>query len=66
MTGHYRNVKNALLLANIVADSRYELYDAFQNAHGNRLGEYLQYVKEAVLGSLEKVGGSDPFRVVTT
>jgi nuclear pore complex protein Nup107 len=51
------------MLANTVADSRYELYDAFQNPYGNRLGEYLQCVKEAVLGGLEG-GSSDPFRVV--
>ncbi|KAF8492248.1 nuclear pore protein 84/107 [Gautieria morchelliformis] len=58
-----RNIKSALMLANIVADSRYELYDAFQNPYGNRLGEYLQCVKEAILGGLEG-GSSDPFRVV--
>ncbi|KAF8530254.1 nuclear pore protein 84/107 [Hysterangium stoloniferum] len=57
------HIKSALLLANTVSDSRFELYEAFQNPHGNRLGEYLQNIKEAVLGSLEN-GGSDPFRVV--
>jgi len=58
-----RNIKSALLLANTVADSRYELYDAFQNPYGNRLGEYLQCVRAAILGGLEG-GGSDPFGVV--
>ncbi|KAF8573972.1 hypothetical protein K439DRAFT_890278 [Ramaria rubella] len=60
-----RNLKSALLLANIVADSRYEIYDAFQNVHGNRLGEYLQCIKQAVLGGLEG-GGSDPFKIVVS
>jgi nuclear pore complex protein Nup107 len=62
---HHRNIKSALLLANTVADSRYEIYDAFHNPHGNRLGEYLQCIKEAVLGGLEG-GGSDPFRIVAS
>ncbi|GJJ14822.1 hypothetical protein Clacol_009090 [Clathrus columnatus] len=58
-----RNLRSALLLINIVADSRFELYDAFQNPYGNRLPEYLQCIKDAVIDGLSS-GGSDPFRVI--
>ena len=60
-----RNLKQTLLLANIVADSRYKLYEDFVPENGRRLGDYLQLVKEATLGGLEG-GGSDPFRVLYT
>ncbi|KAH7906565.1 nuclear pore protein 84/107 [Hygrophoropsis aurantiaca] len=59
------NLKRALLLANIVADSRYKLYDDFLNQDGRKLGEYLGAVRYAVLASLEG-GGSDPFKVIST
>lgn len=59
----FRNLRSALLLVNIVADSRFELYDVFQNPYGNRLPEYLECVKEAFIQGLE-AGGSDPFRVI--
>lgn len=59
-----RNLKRALQLANIVADSRYKLYEDFVNEEGRRLGDYLGAVRQAVLGGLEG-GGSDPFRVVS-
>lgn len=59
-----RNLKHTLELANIVADSRYRLYDDFGNQPGRRLSDYLGAVRQAVLGGLEG-GGSDPFRVVT-
>lgn len=58
------NLKHALELANIVADSRYRLYDDFADQPGRRLGDYLGAVRQAVLGGLEG-GGSDPFRVLT-
>ncbi|KAI0739444.1 nuclear pore protein 84/107 [Daedaleopsis nitida] len=58
------NVKHALSLVNIVADSRYRLYDDFSNQDGRRLGDYLGAVRQAVLAGLEG-GGSDPFRVLT-
>lgn len=61
----YRNLKHALLLANIVADSRYRLYEDFVAQEGRRLGDYLALVKQAVLGGLEG-GGSDAFRVLHT
>ena len=59
-----RNLKCALELANIVADSRYKLYEDFVNENGRKLGDYLGAVRQAVLGGLES-GGSDPFRVLT-
>jgi hypothetical protein len=59
-----RNLKRALELANVVADSRYKLYEDFAHAEGRRLGDYLEAVRHAVLGALEK-GGADPFRVIS-
>ncbi|KII84942.1 hypothetical protein PLICRDRAFT_146529 [Plicaturopsis crispa FD-325 SS-3] len=55
------NLKHALELANVVADSRYKLYEDFVNQDGRRLGDYLSCVRQAILGGLEG-GGSDPFR----
>jgi nuclear pore complex protein Nup107 len=65
-TPYYRNLKRALQLVNIVADSRYRLYDDFKGVGGGgrSLSDYLGVVRQAVLGGLEN-GGSDPFRVVT-
>ncbi|KAG2346195.1 hypothetical protein BDR05DRAFT_959792 [Suillus weaverae] len=57
------NLKRALKLANIVADSRYELYDDFLHLDGRRLGEYLDAVRRATIAGLEG-GGSDPFKVI--
>jgi len=59
----YRNLKLAIKLANIVADSRYKLYEDFVNQNGRRLGDYLEAVRQGMLGSLEN-GGSDPFRAI--
>jgi len=59
------NLKHALYLANVVADSRYRLYEDFVNQDGKRLGNYLAVIRQAILGGLEG-GGSDPFRVVTS
>ena len=59
-----RNLKHTLDLANIVADSRYRLYDDFANVPQRKLSDYLLAVRQAILGGLEG-GGSDPFRVVT-
>ncbi|KAH9929251.1 nuclear pore protein 84/107 [Fomitopsis serialis] len=58
------NLKHALLLANIVADSRHKLTEDFVSQDGRRLGDYLGAVRQAVLAGLE-AGGSDPFRIVT-
>ncbi|KZT66080.1 hypothetical protein DAEQUDRAFT_813825 [Daedalea quercina L-15889] len=58
------NLKHALLLANIVADSRYKLTEDFVNQDGRRLGDYLGAIRQAVLAGLE-AGGSDPFRIVS-
>lgn len=58
-----RNVRRALRLVNIVADSRYMLYTEFAGENGRRLKEYLGAVRTAVLVGLEH-GGSDPFRAV--
>ncbi|KAI5891471.1 uncharacterized protein SCHCODRAFT_02629191 [Schizophyllum commune H4-8] len=57
------NLKRALSLANIVADSRYRVYDDFVNEEGRRLSDYLKMVRDAAIAGLEN-GGSDPFRVV--
>ncbi|KAG6828732.1 hypothetical protein H0H92_006920 [Tricholoma furcatifolium] len=59
------NLRRALELANVVADSRYKLYEDFVNQDGRRLGDYLGAVRQAVLAGLEG-GGSDPFRVLST
>src|ERR1700722_8751113 len=61
----HRNLKYALELVNVVADSRYKLYEDFVNEEGRRLGEYLGAVRQAVLYGLEG-GGSDPFRVISS
>jgi nuclear pore complex protein Nup107 len=50
---------------NVVADSRYKLYEDFVNEDGKRLGDYLGAVRQAVLGGLEG-GGSDPFKIVVS
>ena len=60
----FRNLNRALQLVNIVADSRYKLYDDFKGVGGRDLSDYLGAVRQAILGGLEN-GGSDPFRVVT-
>ncbi|THU96793.1 hypothetical protein K435DRAFT_754578 [Dendrothele bispora CBS 962.96] len=57
------NLKTAMKLANIVADSRYKLYEDFVNQTGRRLGDYLEAVRQGMLAGLEK-GGSDPFRAI--
>lgn len=57
------NLKRALELVNIVADSRYKLYQDFVNEEGRRLADYLGAVRQAILGGLEN-GGSDPFRIM--
>lgn len=58
-----RNLKHTLELVNIVADSRYKLYEDFVNEDGRRLGDYLGAVRQAILGGLEG-GGSDPFAIL--
>ena len=60
-----RNLKRALELANVVADSRYKLYEDFMHEGGRTLAEYLGAVRQAVLAGLEH-GGSDPFRIVSS
>lgn len=56
-------LKLALELTNIVADSRYKIYEDFVNEDGRRLGDYLAAVRQAILKGLEG-GGSDPFRSI--
>jgi len=58
------NLKRAVQLINVVADSRYRLYDDFKGVGGKSVSDYLGAVRQAILGGLES-GGSDPFRVVT-
>ncbi|KAJ7273472.1 nuclear pore protein 84/107 [Mycena haematopus] len=58
-----RNLKRTLELANVVADSRYKLYEDFVNEDERRLGDYLGAVRQAILGGLEG-GGSAPFRII--
>ncbi|KIM43977.1 hypothetical protein M413DRAFT_68391 [Hebeloma cylindrosporum] len=58
------NLKRAIQLANIVADSRYRLYETFSGNGGRSLLDYLQVVRQAVLAGLEN-GGSDPFRIIS-
>ncbi|TFK38561.1 nuclear pore protein 84/107 [Crucibulum laeve] len=58
------NLKRSLELVNIVADSRYKLYEDFVPENGKRLQDYLTAVRQAVLAGIEG-GGSDPFRVIT-
>lgn len=60
----HSNAKLALKLANIVADSRYKLYDDFVGEGGIPLSEYLGAVRQAIIGGLEG-GGSDPLRLLT-
>ncbi|KAG2337787.1 hypothetical protein BDR05DRAFT_1004738 [Suillus weaverae] len=57
------NLKRALELANIVADSMYKLYVDFLHLDGRRLGEYLDAVRRATIAGLEG-GGSDPFKTI--
>jgi nuclear pore complex protein Nup107 len=61
--GSANYLKLALDLANIVADSRYRIYEDFVNQDGRRLGDYLGAVRQAILGGLDG-GGSDPFRII--
>ncbi|KAF9448694.1 hypothetical protein P691DRAFT_800405 [Macrolepiota fuliginosa MF-IS2] len=57
------NLKSALELVNIVADSRYRIYEDFINEGGRKLSDYLGAVRQAALAGLDG-GGSDPFRVL--
>lgn len=64
LASYNRNVKHALELANIVADARYGVADAFDyDGAGRGLKGYLEALRVAFLAGLEN-GGSDPFRVV--
>jgi len=58
-------LKRALELANVVADSRYKLFEDFMNEGGKTLADYLAVVRQAILAGLEN-GGSDPFRIITS
>ncbi|EKM74849.1 hypothetical protein AGABI1DRAFT_80653 [Agaricus bisporus var. burnettii JB137-S8] len=58
------NLKSALELVNIVADSRYRIYEDFINVGGRSLSDYLGAVRQAVLVGMEG-GGSDPLRILT-
>lgn len=65
LTCKYSNLKLLLKLVNIVADSRYKLYEDFFSDSGARLDDYLGAVRRAILGGLSG-GGSDPFHVILT
>ncbi|KAL5501221.1 NUP84 [Sanghuangporus vaninii] len=56
-----RNLKHAFSLANIVADSRYGLYEDFISDGLQRMEDYLRSIRQAILRGLEN-GGSDPLR----
>lgn len=57
-------MRHALELANLVADARYAVADAFDyDGAGRGLKEYLEALRVAFLAGLEN-GGYDPFRVV--
>ncbi|EIW74182.1 hypothetical protein CONPUDRAFT_140572 [Coniophora puteana RWD-64-598 SS2] len=58
------NLRRCLMLATVVADSRYKLYDDFLDGEPRKLGEYLQAVRQATLAGIEG-GGSDLFRVIS-
>lgn len=66
-----RNLKRALHLVNVVADSRYKLYEDFigigvaQSGGGStRLVDYLEAVRKSVLCGVEGGGTSDLFKAV--
>ncbi|KAF5346850.1 hypothetical protein D9756_010620 [Leucocoprinus leucothites] len=58
------NLKRAFELVNVVADSRYRIYEDFINEGGRKMSDYLGAVRQAALAGLEG-GGSDPFRVLS-
>lgn len=65
------NLKRALHLVNVVADSRYKLYEDFigigvaQSGGGStRLVDYLEAVRKSVLCGVEGGGTSDLFKAV--
>ena len=57
------NLKYALELTNVVADSRYGVYEDFIADGSTRLEAFLKAVRLGVLRGLEE-GGSDPFRTL--
>ncbi|TFK71838.1 hypothetical protein BDN72DRAFT_816969 [Pluteus cervinus] len=57
------NLKKAIDLVNVIADSRYKLYEDFVGQEGRKLSDYLSAVKDAMVGGVEG-GGSDPFRIL--
>ena len=60
-----RNLKHALTLSNIVADSRYGVYEDFIADGSARLEAFLKAVRLGVLKGLEE-GGADPLRALKT
>lgn len=48
-----RHLETALSLANLVADEKTQLYLEFITPEQNRIGEYLQRVREAALVQLD-------------
>lgn len=59
----YRNLRKVTELVNIVADSRYRLYDDFVDDKSERLSKYLAAVQQAIMKGLEG-GGAHPFRII--
>ena len=52
LTSLYSNYAEAMKLANIVADSRYSLYDDFLKNNQERLWEYLHSIQQCLLQGL--------------
>jgi len=58
------NLERAILLANIVADSRYKLYEDFVNEEGRKLADYLGAVRQAILAGVEPFVVQDSLVIV--
>ncbi|KAH7106400.1 nuclear pore protein 84/107 [Auriculariales sp. MPI-PUGE-AT-0066] len=62
-----KNIRLALELANVVADSRYSLADEFfgSRSQRNRLQDYLAAVRTATIKGMELSGTADPFKFLS-
>lgn len=63
LTRPFRNLRRALQLPNIVADSRYSIFRDFVSTGVNRMPEYLAGVREAAIAVLGN-GLTDPVQAV--
>lgn len=60
------SLSRCLALANTVADERHQVYVEFVTSDGdggNKLGDYLEQVRQAALGSLDKGGNAFGFEL---